>query len=260
MFEAENEAYWETMSRPVLAKTVAQLHQQRRLLQEQIGFHRVSGARAVISDVFVRGTGIEVGGGDRPFPVNVGVQVLYGDIRDEAALKSHFGNEAIVAGTAIDAETFDGVQEESVDFIISAHVIEHLCNPLGSILEGLKRIKSGGVYVIAVPDLRYTFDKHRKSTTYDHLLTDLETGGEPSLIEAYRDHVKFVHPIYATPIPEEQQEIEAQRLLAARMDTHVHCWTRETFNQHASAIIDGEADVVFETALENEILVVLKKR
>ncbi|PSS59513.1 SAM-dependent methyltransferase [Ensifer sp. NM-2] len=259
MFEAETEAFWQSTSHRVLVATVAELHRQRRLLQEQIGFHRVNGARTIISDLFIAGAGIEVGGGDRPFPVKEGVSVTYGDIRNSFELRRHFGNDEAVVCGAINAESFEGIGHESVDFIISAHVIEHLANPLGSILEGLKRIKTGGVYVIAIPDMRHTFDRYRAPTTYDHLVEDLRSGGEPSLIDAYRDHVKLVHPIYGAPIADEQQENEAQMLLAARMDTHVHCWTRETFNDHVAKVIEGLAEIALETALENEILVVLRK-
>ncbi|OCP37927.1 hypothetical protein [Ensifer sp. LC163] len=259
LFEAETDAFWEPKPHQVLVETVAALHRQRRLMQEQIGFHRVNGAREIVSDVFITGTGIEVGGGDRPFPVGPGVKVSYGDIRDSSELRNHFGNDEVVDGHPIDAETFKGVAYESVDFIISAHVIEHLCNPLGSILEGLKRIKKGGVYVIAAPDMRYTFDRNRTATTYEHLVEDLRTGGEPSLIEAYRDHVKLVHPIFAPAIPDDQQENEAQMLLEKRMDTHVHCWTRDTFNDHVSRAIKGVAKIEFETGIENEIQLVLRK-
>lgn len=259
MHEAETESFWESKPHNVLVETAAALHRQRRLMHEKIGFHRVNGAREIISDVFIAGNGIEVGGGDRPFPVKAGVKVSYGDIRDSSELRSHFGNDDVVDGHAINAETFDGIAYESVDFIISAHVIEHLCNPLGSILEGLKRIKKGGVYMIVAPDMRYTFDRNRTPTTYDHLLDDLRTGGEPSLIEAYRDHVKLVHPLFAPAIPRRQQESEARMLLEKRMDTHVHCWTRDTFVDHVSRVIKGTAAIAFETGIENEIQLAIRK-
>lgn len=252
--------FWMSLGKRTLAQTCAEMHRQRRLMQEQIGFHRVNGARSVVSTAFISGKGIEVGGGDRPFPVREGVEISYGDVRDHAQLREHFGNDKVVSNGTIDAETFDGIDAESLDFIISAHVIEHLKNPFGSIIEGINRLKFGGTYLIAIPDMRFTFDKTRPPTTFEHLLDDLQTGGEPTLFEAYLDHVRYVHPLFAEPIEQHLHEAEARLLLEKRMDTHVHCWTGQSFRSHLDQLLATyPAQVVFETSIENEAIFVLRR-
>ncbi|MDP9634550.1 UNVERIFIED_ORG: hypothetical protein J2W85_006637 [Ensifer adhaerens] len=260
MHEAETPTYWMSHTIETLAETCAALHTQRRVMQEQIGFHRVNGARSIVSEAFISGKGIEVGGGDRPFPVLDSVEVSYGDIRDSAQLQEHFGNGNVVRDGTIDAETFESIEEESQDFIISAHVIEHLKNPFGSIIEGIKRLKVGGTYLIVVPDMRFTFDKGRPPSTFEHLLDDLETGGEPTLLEAYIDHVRYIHPLFGEPIEEDQQEAEAKSLLKKNMDTHVHCWTRQSFRSHLERLLkEFPVSIAFDTSIENEAIFVLRK-
>ena len=45
----------------------------------------------------------------------------------------------------IDAQTFDGIDNDSLDFVISAHVIEHLRDPIGSIVNAIRVLKAGGI-------------------------------------------------------------------------------------------------------------------
>lgn len=252
--------FWSKRSQDELARVAAALHRDRRQAEDKAGLHEVIGARAVVSNAFIEGVGIEVGAGNRPFPVPSMATVIYGDIRDNETLKTHFADPNITQGGFIDAETFAGTKLESLDFIISAHVIEHLANPFGSIREGLARLKSGGVYVFAVPDMRFTTDRNRPLTTFEHLMGDLETGGGPTLLDSYIEHCRFVHPLSQPKFSEDQLVAAAEHGLKHRIDIHVHAWTKEAFSDHLSRLqkLFGFTKH-FESSIQNESLFVIKK-
>ena len=252
--------HWIEQGLESAAKAADQFRIQYEEAVRLTGFHRVNGARQLIANAFVHGHGIEVGGGDRPFPVGKDATVIYGDIRDASNLKAYFKNDRVPENGFIDAETFEGIVPNSLDFILSAHVIEHLKNPFGSILEGLKRLKVGGVYVIVVPDKRMTFDRQREPTSFEHLMSDLHTGGEDTMPEAYLEHIRYVHTLFQPPIQADQEKSEVEKLLKAKMDCHVHCWTSETFSDHLDKLLKKkDAQVVFQSSIENEAAFVIKR-
>ena len=252
-------SYWMQQGLDAAAAAAASLAEENNRLKELEGFHAVNGARALIANAFVHGFGIEVGAGSRPFPVGENATVSYGDIRDAEALGAYFKTDVIDNGF-IDAETFATIKSDSLDFILSAHVIEHLKNPFGSILCGIDRLKIGGVYIIVIPDKRFTFDKNRPLTTFEHLTDDLKTGGDDTMPDAYLDHIRYVHTLYHQPILEEDEQEEVEKLLASKMDCHVHCWTRDTFSDHVSRLLQGRnAKIIFESNIKNEAAFVIKR-
>ena len=71
-----------------------------------------------------------------------------------------------------DAGDLSFAQDQSMDFVCSSHVFEHLANPLKAIAEWQRVVKNGGIIYIAVPDKRYTFDRKRGRTPLSHLIDD----------------------------------------------------------------------------------------
>jgi len=62
--------------------------------------------------------------------------------------------------------------DESMDFIVNSHVLEHFDNPVGAILEWVRVIKPGGVIFMIIPHKERTFDATRDRTTLQHLVDD----------------------------------------------------------------------------------------
>jgi SAM-dependent methyltransferase len=220
-------------------------------------------ARKAIASRFLKGNGLEVGAGSRPFPVPDDVQVCYGDIRGSASLESYFQNSAIQAGDEIDAQTFAGVDTGSFDFVISAHVIEHLRDPVGSIVEAVRVLKPGGVLVLVVPDLRYTFDYSRPETTVEHALRDYQDGGASTTRDGYEEHLRYVHP-YLTGENYPEAEIQRQATECVKrwreLDVHFHAWTRDGFETLLSAIAElAPFDLEAAQFAVNENIFVLRK-
>lgn len=111
----------------------------RRESQEAKGAEEIEIVRRTLSHLFITGTGVEVGAGSRPFPIPDHASCFYGDVRDHSELEIYFGTEAVTVTGYIDAQTLDGIPNNSLDFIISAHVIEHLFDPLRALEESIRR-------------------------------------------------------------------------------------------------------------------------
>ena len=261
MHEDETVEFWLSFPHEDLAQRCAGLHKYRREVEAKRLPEQVEVARRAVSEMFVRGRGIEVGAATRPFPVGNGAQVLYGDIRDAEQLKVYFGQKVADQGF-IDAQTFRGVADESQDFVISAHVIEHLHDPIGSIVQAMRVLRRGGVHVLVVPDMRFTFDVDRPETDLDHLIADSLDGGTGTLGQAYREHMLYVHPrMGGDPVPLDEIETHVERGLANKPDIHVHTWTDVSLLrmlEYVSGLVSFE--IAFSMPVGNENIVVMRKR
>ncbi len=71
-----------------------------------------------------------------------------------------------------DATNLSFAADESMDFVCSSHLLEHLANPLKAITDWKRVIKKGGIIYAGVPDKRYTFDHRRERTPLGHLIDD----------------------------------------------------------------------------------------
>lgn len=244
-----------------LRDRVVALEAQCRDLTERAGAAEVHGARSAIGQMFLRGTGIEVGAGSRPFPLPPGARCFYGDVRDRAALASYFQTGDVTTDGVIDAQSMAGVPEASLDFVISAHVIEHLFDPVGAIRAAVRVLKDGGCFICVVPELTMTFDRARPPTELAHVLRDAEDGGESTRLQAYVEHVRYVHPtLTGVHFPDEQIEPEATKIMQAGMDLHVHAWRAEDFRALLARIAaDTGVAVSAEVSVGNENIFVLRR-
>jgi len=250
----ENPAFWKGYGKNDLAVRMAQLCAQHRELAESLGAVEIAGARKAVAHLFLKGDGIEVGAGDRPFPLPEGARCQYGDIRDRTALNQYFGNDRISLTGHVDAQTYAGVAPASLDFVISAHVIEHLFDPIGAIRAAVSTLKPRGVFLCVVPDMEKTWDRARPPTTLDHLWADSRDGGESTRLQAYIEHVRYVHPVLTGEhLPEDEIEKNARATMATGMDLHVHAWRSVDFTELLKAIapssdftLEGHVPVINE--------------
>lgn len=195
----------------------------------QTGYIEVMATRRALTKVFIKGSGAEVGAGDRPWPIPEAAHCFYGGVRDKGGLGDYFKNHDVEFDGFLNAQTFEGIPSISFDFVISGHVIEHLPDPIGAIRETMRVLKPNGVFMLAVPDMRYTHDHQRPPTPLEHLLRDEQDGGAGTLRQAYEEHVIFVHPLSHPPIPAEEIAENVCRILEADMDIHFHAWSGRGF-------------------------------
>ena len=141
--------------------------------------HRVLD-RAVLYSM-AKGTGIELGPGPRPqilpaADVNVKYleempaekwQELYDGNGKYGAAKADWSNYVIGTADSIPAEP------QSLDFIFSSHVFEHLSNPLGHLKRWGALLRPGGVVLAVVPDVNSTKDVLGEPSTLPEIIGEM---------------------------------------------------------------------------------------
>ncbi len=260
MEEDESDAFWARKSPDELAAVAAAMHRQRRAWHGEMLEREVQAARRAVGEMFLRGHGIEVGAGPRPFPIPARATCHYGDVRDAQGLQAYFNSAGSPPSSEIDAQTLGGVPDLAYDFVISAHVIEHLEDPLGAIRNAIRVLKRGGIFVLVVPDRRFTFDQGRPPTPLAHVIADSYDGGAGTRHEAYVEHLRFHRPQWMAALPDSAVEPEARHMAERRADTHFHCWTTDEFRQ----VLDYAAGsmpfaVIGHTFVVNENIFVLRR-
>lgn len=167
------------------------------------------------------GAGLELGALHRPMPQHPKMQVSYVDRFGIDELRKHYEelDEYDLVGPDIidDAQTLASVADESQDFVIASHIIEHLANPIAAIEQWLRVLRPGGHLYLVTPDKRETFDRHRVRTTVEHLILDYL---RPS---AERDYEHFLD--YAIHVNHKRGEAalrEAERLIYEGYSIHYH--------------------------------------
>jgi SAM-dependent methyltransferase len=222
---------------------------------------QIFATRRAVSHVFIQGAGIEIGAGARPWPMHDRAKCFYGDRLDMKGLTDYFKTSDVSLDGRIDAQTLDGVADSSLDFILSAHVIEHLQDPIGSIMQSMRVLKTGGVAVLAVPEMKVTFDQLRSPTPLAHLLQDAKDGGASTRTLAYEEHARFVHPyITGDTIPEHEIAERVAQVEAANMDIHFHAWTGISFYQMLESIQSNTFTIEAYIPIINESIFVLRKK
>ncbi len=149
--------------------------------------YRTRGIYRKNSHLFVGEKGIEVGGPSKVFS-NIGPLPFYNVI---AGLDNiNFSDDNFWSsigegnnyeyqtgrpkGKQIIADAIDlsKIEDERYDFMLSSHCIEHLANPLKGLFEWKRIIKKGGHIAIIAPDMRYTYDRKRPLTAFEHIEQD----------------------------------------------------------------------------------------
>lgn len=100
-------------------------------------------------------------------------------------------------------------------------MFEHVENPLRALVSIGRVLRPGAVAVLALPEKRYTFDKRRTVTPFEHLMRDYREGPESSRMAHYVDWVTNVERVEPAKIAERARTIQAMG-----MRIHFHVWDR----------------------------------
>lgn len=74
-----------------------------------------------------------------------------------------------------DGTDLSGIPDETYDFILSSHALEHIANPIRALKEWIRVVKVGRALIIVLPNYRLTFDRRRAPTPIGHMLDDYVT-------------------------------------------------------------------------------------
>lgn len=120
--------------------------------------------------------------------------IRYADYLDTATLRESYANDPDVSGDGLmevdfvchEGKLSPATAGETFDYVCAAHVFEHLTNPLGWLRDAEKVLVPGGALLLAIPDMRFTFDVDRPVTTAGDWLQADE-------LDLRRPTVKMVH-------------------------------------------------------------------
>lgn len=132
-------------------------------------FSRRDQIRAEFSADYLRGHGIEIGGGAWPQRLPEGSQAKLYDLRTAAELRDLFGTQTAPARPVAEIPV-DFPQ--GADFLIAHNVLEHSPNPLGQLIEWNGFVRLGGVVVLSMPHYLYCPDARRSVAPLSHLISD----------------------------------------------------------------------------------------
>src|SRR5256885_1929786 len=71
-------------------------------------------------------------------------------------------------------------RDNSLDYVITSHVLEHVANPVAALAEWYRVLRPGGLIYLVVPDRRFTWDHPRPLTPVAHLLEDFTRATTPA--------------------------------------------------------------------------------
>ena len=201
----------------------------------------------------LRGHGIEIGALHLPLEVPPRASVTYVDRMSVDDLKRQYvelaGEELTHVDVIGSAEDLSAFPDDSLDFVIANHLIEHLEDPIGGLKEFHRVLKPRGLLFLCVPDARATFDRYRELTSIDHLLAEHR---DPARVKAnhrlhYEDWVANVLVKWQTeqgqPLQGDPDE-HLEHLLGMNYSIHFHCWHADTFLRFFAAAA-READLRF---------------
>ncbi len=170
------------------------------------------------------GTGVEIGPGPKPQIKNSpGVKVSYIEEKGAedwlstyktGAHDSAWSTENYLIGKAHSLPVLD----ESLDFIFSSHVFEHLYNPLGHLSHWHTKLRAGGLVLGVIPCLGGTKDFVLPPTTLTELLAEQKTESFQTPTKAIENWLKHHQPHL------ENLDAAKERILAEGFSIHVHVY------------------------------------
>ncbi|MBP7865635.1 MAG: methyltransferase domain-containing protein [Acidobacteria bacterium] len=217
--------------------------------------------RNLVADQFLRGEGIEIGALDSPLQTRKReTEVRYLDYQDNAALRATYPEidpKSVVRVDLVDdGETMATVPDESVDFIVANHFLEHCMDPTGTLRTHLRKIREKGVLFYSVPDKRSCFDVNRPPTPLRHLLADALDGGRGTRVEHYAEWERLVNRT-----PEDQIDQRVEELIRIDYKIHFHVFEMENFRVWVDSLCQYWLHADLENLSRNhtELLLVLRK-
>lgn len=217
--------------------------------------------RRKLASKYLSGDGIEIGALHSPLKVPSVAKVRYVDRMSVADLRKQYpelaGSKLVEVDIIDDGEKLSSINDNSADFIIANHMIEHCQEPIGTMRQFLRVLKPGGVLYMAVPDKRYTFDFDRPVTSIEHLVRDYKNGAGFSKIQHFEEWCRSVQKV-----PDADISSSVNNLISMDYSIHFHVWTKEGFIkllQYCEETLQFPFKTEIVKENYNEFIVILRK-
>jgi SAM-dependent methyltransferase len=181
---------------------------------------------------WLSGDGIEIGALHNPLHLPAAAKARYVDRASMAELQAQYPEQIDLVPVSIVGDACDlGVlEDESVDFVVANHVIEHLPDPISGLQEMARVTRTGGLLYLAIPDQRATFDRRRPITATAHLVDEFRNGTEQTRRAHVQEFVELAERSEAVR-PEDKDAVAARvnELLASDYSIHYHVFRPDSF-------------------------------
>jgi glycosyltransferase involved in cell wall biosynthesis/SAM-dependent methyltransferase len=204
------------------------------------------------------GHGLEIGALHEPasLPPSCTVEYCDANSRDELlAMFPELHDKNIVNPQHIcnvDKQGLAIFADQSYDFVIFNHVIEHIANPIKMLGELFRVTKIGGYVVLSAPDKDYTYDQPRPLTSFAHLLQEYQQDVTEVTEEHYLEFMRYVEPSYYAA---EQAEFQHFLARVKMRREHAHVWNSASFAdflQQSFTLLNLQPKLIYRsTAKEN---------
>jgi SAM-dependent methyltransferase len=245
----------------VLSLLPAGVARRVRSLQSAVFHDRVVSARTRIANRYISGEGIEIGALHNPLPLPRSARVRYVDRLSVSQLRAHYPEleqqPLVPVDILDDGEQLARIPDSSLDFVVANHFLEHTQDPVGTLLNSFRVLRTGGVLYLAVPDKRHTFDADRPVTPLEHLLRDFGEGPDASRRGHFEEWARLVDRV-----PEDDVPRRAQQLMEQDYSIHFHVWTQQEALELLTAVrarLDLDFDIELMERIESEVVFVLRK-
>ena len=108
----------------------------------------------------------------------------------------------------LDGGSLMEIADNSYDFVLSCHSLEHMANPIKALAEWKRIIKDNSYVLLILPHKDNTFDRNRPITHMDHLINDLEN----NTLENDVTHFQEVLSLHDLSLDTGIKDMEALRL------------------------------------------------
>jgi SAM-dependent methyltransferase len=129
------------------------------------------------------------------------------------------------------------ITDRIFDYIIAAHVLEHIPDPISFLQDLCKLLREGGVILLAIPDKRHTFDASREVTPIEHILNDHHQKASYPSIEHIMQCAPCIIPGLKRLGPAELYAWAKQNYESGEADVHCHVWTDADFFDQVDEIM-----------------------
>jgi SAM-dependent methyltransferase len=217
----------DTLRRPVAALRV------RLLRRFSPNWRRYLRTRRRLAERHLGGSGLEIGALHMPLPLPEGASARYVDHKTLPELRRDFpeldGVEIVSPDIVDDGASLRSVADESVDFVIANHFVEHCEDPIGALEQHCRVLRPGGILYVALPDRRrQELDRGRDPVPISHHVRDHLEGPGWSRERHYEEWVRAADIPLGLVAPGDVDSAVTEHL-RRHTAIHFHAWSRDEF-------------------------------
>jgi ubiquinone/menaquinone biosynthesis C-methylase UbiE len=184
----------------------------------------------------LQGDGVEIGPGNLPMLFSNKVNMTYIDINTQETLSRfhpQYKFDNLTNFIIADADNLPKVTNNTYDFLVANHVIEHVKNPLKAFKRWYEVVKPGGHLIIIFPNRDECFDKGRPYTTISHLVSEFKLANDSKEMHTnLKNHLyeHYANVRYKDDTTRMHKELDIEKEIR-RGSSHYHVWGEE--NTHS---------------------------